>query len=592
MKFKHLFKYTGDYRFNSLLFKNTVMLLLFSLLPLVIIIMLSNIFYSSSLKNEMVSRYTRAISLIENSFSTTIDGYMYHINNLLTNESLELLSYADSFEEVRTSDYLEIFRNISLSERTYSYTDSIYVYCRNVGIFTSSGVITKDIEQNPCIQAYYETSSVETRPHNKFYTFRWTKEIGDEKKNILSIAKPYVLYDNPNIVVFVNIDIKSMMEPIIGDYNTENGAFILESNGTPLFIHNRSSLSDAAIEDSLKNIYAQGDYQQIKIDGKEWMAIAGRPSTADLNYLFLIPMSQISANLSNLRIALYITIGFCVLLLLALALYISNRMYQPISNLLDSVNEIPFLSDKKYKGAKDEISYISDTLKRLATKQTELETQLQERIKLFQKAQFVALQSQITPHFLCNTLDNINWMAVLKLGGDNEISSMVTHLSNLLRVSLESSVSVHSFEKEINSAREYIMIMEKRYEGRFDVEWDIPNEIRNLQVPKITLQPIIENAIYHGIKPIDEKGLITIRTVTANNILQIIITDSGAGFSEKEIETINADLMGNYMKEDVHIGISNVNMRIKLLFGDSYGIVVGNCDSGGAKVTIVLPIKN
>lgn len=131
--------------------------------------------------------------------------------------------------------------------------------------------------------------------------------------------------------------------------------------------------------------------------------------------------------------------------------------------------------------------------------------------------------------------------------------------------------------------------MASRYENKFSVKWDIGNINYDMQIPKITLQPIVENAIYYGIKPFEHNGIIYIKIFTKNNNLIITVSDTGKGFSEHSIEQINEELKNNYIKEDFHIGISNVNMRIKLLYGESYGITVGNSKKGGGKITITLP---
>ena len=133
-------------------------------------------------------------------------------------------------------------------------------------------------------------------------------------------------------------------------------------------------------------------------------------------------------------------------------------------------------------------------------------------------------------------------------------------------------------------------ILEHRYEDRFQVTWNIDPEIEDCMIVKISLQPLIENAIYHGIKPKDGAGMIAVSAKAHDSTIELAVADDGVGLSRSEVERLNEDLSGEVIREDRGIGLSNVNQRHKLIFGAEYGLEVESPLSGGARVRIVIPI--
>jgi two-component system sensor histidine kinase YesM len=220
-----------------------------------------------------------------------------------------------------------------------------------------------------------------------------------------------------------------------------------------------------------------------------------------------------------------------------------------------------------------------------------MEVELQDRLLLLQNAQLGALQSQINPHFLFNTLDTINWITIETTGGNNNASSAITTLSELFRLSLDITSYLVSIETEIEHAKLYIKLIDMRYHNKVTVNWDFEQDILYYMVPKLCLQPMIENAVYHGIKPKMTAGLIVIKGRAVGNDILIEISDDGIGINEKKVLELNEMLEQNYINGDKHIGLRNVNQRIKLIFGESYGIKISSTENKGSIFTITIPKK-
>lgn len=205
------------------------------------------------------------------------------------------------------------------------------------------------------------------------------------------------------------------------------------------------------------------------------------------------------------------------------------------------------------------------------------------------KAQAVALQSQINPHFLNNILETINWTAIELLGGRNEISAMAGSLSRMLRMTLENSDTVVSVRTEIQHCRYYLDIQKRRYEDKFDVVWEIPDEMLECRMIRIVLQPLVENAIYHGIKPMTNKGMIIIKGRMKQGQIFLSVADNGLGMKKQELDNLRKSMESAVIKESRHIGLTNVNQRIRLYYGDEYGLTMESTEGIGTTITVRIP---
>lgn len=222
---------------------------------------------------------------------------------------------------------------------------------------------------------------------------------------------------------------------------------------------------------------------------------------------------------------------------------------------------------------------LNDLIKKIAFEQVEK-----------QNAEYNALQAQINPHFLYNTLESINSFA--KINGQKEIVNIIQSLSYLLRMSISGKKSVVKLSDEINYVKNYLLIQKIILGDRIHVEYDIDSLVLDCKVPKLILQPVIENAILHGIEGMTEGGLIIISAHKEENLL-INISDNGKGM---DIDTINrmfieTDEEEEYNEKHTRIGLKSVNKRIKILYGNKYGIKVSSELGIGTIVEIIIPIN-
>ena len=191
------------------------------------------------------------------------------------------------------------------------------------------------------------------------------------------------------------------------------------------------------------------------------------------------------------------------------------------------------------------------------------------------------LYSQINPHFLYNTLDTIVWMA--EFNNNSEVIETTKSLAEFFRLSLNNGEMITTIDKEINHVRQYLIIQKKRYQDKLNYQISIDENLKKIKIPKLILQPIVENSIYHGIKELDTNGLIKIKVFEENKDIIILITDNGIGYDINNKVKSSKKLGG--------VGLKNVDERIKLFYGDRYGLHIKSEVGIGTVVTIRLNRK-
>ena len=203
------------------------------------------------------------------------------------------------------------------------------------------------------------------------------------------------------------------------------------------------------------------------------------------------------------------------------------------------------------------------------------------------KSELKALQSQINPHFLYNTLDSIIWMAEGKK--NEEVVLMTASLARLLRQSISNEDELVPIGQEVEYARSYLTIQKMRYKDKLEFQIDVAPEISNIMIIKLVLQPIIENAIYHGLKYKESIGLLIVHGYAQDNHAVLEIIDNGIGMDEETLEHIFEKHKVNYHSNGV--GVYNVQKRLQLYYGSDYGITYKSRVGEGTMATITIPMN-
>ncbi|MBQ9590488.1 MAG: sensor histidine kinase [Butyrivibrio sp.] len=216
-----------------------------------------------------------------------------------------------------------------------------------------------------------------------------------------------------------------------------------------------------------------------------------------------------------------------------------------------------------------------------------IEEQVKKEQKQLRKAEFELLQAQINPHFLYNTLDAIVWSA--EAGNQKQVVNMVGSLSDFFRSSLNKGKEIVSIKEELVHVKSYLEIQQIRYQDILCYEINVPESLNKYQIPKITIQPIAENALYHGIKNKRGGGKITIEGYENEDTVIIEVKDNGIGIDEKRLFEIKESLESSDNNSNTIYGIYNVNERIRLNYGEQYGLKICSIYGEGTTVKILIP---
>ena len=276
-------------------------------------------------------------------------------------------------------------------------------------------------------------------------------------------------------------------------------------------------------------------------------------------------------------------------LITALSYYIPLSITRPIRKLSEVTDQVAKgdLTVRSDVRSGAEVSVLSDSLNTMIDKIDELLEQVKKEQIRLRKAEFELLQSQINPHFLYNTLDAIVWLA--EAGEQKKVVSMVGSLSDFFRTSLNQGKDIMTIKEELQHSRSYLEIQQMRYQDILNYEIHVPEELHRYLIPKITIQPLVENALYHGIKNKRGLGRIVISGRKEEDFLILQIEDNGIGMTKERLNQVKEGMNQKIPTEKDIYGLYNVNERIRLNFGEKYGLSIESTYGEGTVVSIILP---
>lgn len=405
--------------------------------------------------------------------------------------------------------------------------------------------------------------------------------------NILSMTKA-LINDQGDVTGIVLFDMKlDYMESVINSAELGKSGFLYISN-------RKGEVVYAPVNPIVYRIHPTmiGDEKDVQINGESYQIIAQETGISDWNIVGVLPKDETLSIILEV-ITSFVTYAVLIFLFgIVLSIYLTKTLTRPISKLKNLMAEaeqgkLEVHYDSIYN---DEISQLGHSFNKMIEAIKNLLSLVYSEQKAKREAELKAFQAQIKPHFLYNTLDTINWMAMEYEADD--IVEVVESLTNLFRISLSKGNEIISLENEVKHVNSYLTIQKVRYEEQFDYEIICEDNLKNYKVIKLIIQPLVENAIYHGIKGRKESGHIRIHIYTDNKDLYIVVADTGGGMAPEQVQHMNQIFEGILEKDDSYgIGLFNVNERIKLNFGMEYGLSIDSALDEGTTVTIKHPIQ-
>ena len=559
-----------NYKFHSIFAKNLILIMTVIMLPVACVLMFFSYSYHYIQKDEEKNYLERQCNQINRDFER-IFGELRNKAILLSGDNdTKVFFLSNDVSDDEFYDVNKLLDFVALCKASTDVVDDVYIYAPSGGVvIATNGRRCYELFENQLCLEQWENNG-------KRYQWNYLEAQTNSKnrKNIYFYYTTHQIAGKKGVVVFAVNPRK--LDKLL-DYG-EDVALNFKVDGH--IIYDSAMMKSGGEKEAMLQLLNHAQGQTVSGSVQEQMGV---------EITMFVQKWKTSEQLTQMRHIMQSVICLMILLSVALVFYISLKIFNPIKELMKVLRDNSEYGEKNILNNENELSYLISSMQSTLSRNKDIEEELKERVVLTKKAQSVALQAQINPHFLNNTLESINWMAIGKLGSDNDISEMINCLSQLLRTSLDTAEMFVTIQDEIEYAKKYIYIQQKRLGSNFDVYFSIPQELENSKIIKMLLQPLIENGINYGIRPYDNCGFLKIEAIRIEDMVHICVKDSGMGMTEEEVSEINHSIQETVIKESNHIGLSNVNQRIKLVFGEDYGVVVKSKISKGTEVVISIP---
>lgn len=473
------------------------------------------------------------------------------------------------------------------------------IYLNNlIGIRKDIVAITTYDEQGNLLKAWSDRGKLK---QNIFKNLSFNSNISKNGEDTLNISKPHVsslfveyypwvvtiseyMKNADGETIQIALDIQFSQ---IANYIDEVGigqhgyCYIADKKGNIIY-HPQQQLIYAGLKEEKYNYLEDGShiekdaiYSVQSLDNCEWKIIS-------VCYIDEMITNKVNHIMKTLFVIFLVVVLFTVIIIRFFSKLFSNPAKELANAMREFEKDTNNFEFKTIEGTA-EITSLTESFEHMVVQIKELvETVRQEEITL-RKTELKALQAQINPHFLYNTLDAIAWLCEEERYKD--AVEMVNSLAKLFRISISRGHELITIEKEMQHAKSYLKIQNFRYKNQFTYSFDVDEECLNYLCNKITLQPIIENAIYHGIDRMVDEGKINIGIHQKGDTILFTVEDNGVGMTEEQCE----EILHKDASDRVGIGIKNVNDRIKIYFGEEYGLTIQSELDEGTCVTISMP---
>lgn len=396
--------------------------------------------------------------------------------------------------------------------------------------------------------------------------------------------------DSRQGVLLVDMDFSniSRMMNQINTFTNGQYYYLCDSSGEIIYHPRQVQISDGIAKENSKTAasYKDGIYDE-RFNGEGRRVIVHTISYTGWKLVGVIPYSAFTRGMVNVRYFILMLMVLTAMMLAIINRVVSVKIARPILKLNHSVVEYEAGEKPEiYIGGTQEIRHLGHSIQKSYEQIDVLMKEIVHEQNERRKSELDALQSQINPHFLYNALESITWM--VEGERNEEAVFMISQLARLFRISLSKGRTVISIKDELQHAKSYMNIQKIRYKNTFSIEFDVDPEILSYCTVKLILQPILENAINYGVSGMDDCGEIRVEGTMNNGDIVLSVKDNGIGMTEEEARLVVTD-SSRVHKHGSGVGLVNVNSRIQILFGKTYGVFIESEPDEGTAVFIRIP---
>lgn len=589
----------------------TKMLVLFVILTSIPLITVGIVSYQKSF--HVISDHSKAANaLVADQLRRDIDVLFRDTSRLLELENNQnvrhfLFSQSETYEDAK-----EILKAFKLYRETYKYNESVLnVTMINIygkGISERKGVfqlVTDPLKLSSLNQLY-------NNPEKVLHLTPGTEEATDNidgsdyaGRKVITIVATVKQPITHQVIGFIMIDLNdAIIEQFCDNVQIGDTGYFYVLNGEGRLIFQPDRLATGILAQPLippvqRLAETEGQYVDPS-PGKPQFIVYTTSEETGWMIVGQVPLSEVIKEAIGIQRLIFVSVTLSIIFVVVLYFYITSKLTKPIQILKNKMRHAAsgYLEAKVVPTGYDEIADLGNSFNIMLGKIKALLTQSIHEQEQIKKSELRTLQAQINPHFLYNTLDSILWLA--EVGQNEKVIKLVQALSQFFRIGLNKGRDWITLQEELEHVRSYLTIQQMRYRDILQYEIEVPAVVHNVPILKMTLQPLVENAIYHGIKNRRGMGLIRIGCLTGSRgELLLYVEDNGPGMQPERLTAVRAGLHQQSGSEETGredqgagFGLRNVHQRLRLFHGDSYGLEIESQYQEGARILVRLPLSN
>ena len=528
----------------------------FFFLTILVLTVLIQFLYEKSVLNITSESYKEKFEIVSDNSQSILENSGKIAKVILTDEAIQNWFLQDSEE---SADQLKYKMQV---EKRLDYLDALYPdkQYSSISVFDSYGHMVNSNSIRSEASKYEQFFNIIKENYNVKWLDLYEVSLGDYEKNGIG----YIRYG-------------------------ETGSYLIADTDGNKKIENDQDVSGNISEEEYFQ-WAEDNKKGgkvFRIDGKRYLVTASVIPTLDWLMIGLTPVNELTKAGKAMTQIIYVVGIIAALISTFFSLRVSHSVTKPLIYLTDTMKKFGKgdLSVRVPVLYEDEIGILSEEFNKMSEQIRQLVDQVYREQRAKRKSELAALQAQINPHFLYNTLNSVS--SLIKMNCPDEAFIMIQAIGTFYRTSLSDGKTLIPLEQEITNIENYIKIQKVRYGNKIEYEIDIENEILQEWIVKLTLQPLIENSIYHGIKEMRGKGIIRIKGWKEKNKVFIQVSDNGLGIPEEKLEELFSK---DYREKGSAFGLFNIQQRLQIYFGKEYGLTVESKLSQGTKATVCIPV--
>lgn len=559
----------------------------FFFLTILVLTVLIQFLYEKSVLNITSESYKEKFEIVSDNSQSILENSGKIAKVILTDEAIQNWFLQDSEE---SADQLKYKMQV---EKRLDYLDALYPdkQYSSISVFDSYGHMVNSNSIRSEASKYEQFFNIIKENYNVKWLDLYEVSLGDYEKNGIGYIRYYRDYDLGLIKGYVLIEYQSPL--LINNFAHirygETGSYLIADTDGNKKIENDQDVSGNISEEEYFQ-WAEDNKKGgkvFRIDGKRYLVTASVIPTLDWLMIGLTPVNELTKAGKAMTQIIYVVGIIAALISTFFSLRVSRSVTKPLIYLTDTMKKfgkgdlfvrVPVLYE-------DEIGILSEEFNKMSEQIRQLVDQVYREQRAKRKSELAALQVQINPHFLYNTLNSVS--SLIKMNCPDEAFIMIQAIGTFYRTSLSDGKTLIPLEQEITNIENYIKIQKVRYGNKIEYEIDIENEILQEWIVKLTLQPLVENSIYHGIKEMRGKGIIRIKGWKEKNKVFIQVSDNGLGIPEEKLEELFSK---DYREKGSAFGLFNIQQRLQIYFGKEYGLTVESKLSQGTKATVCIPV--